>query len=64
MRKVLKQSFILLALLGVIFTSCKKEYPEPPIQVLPIGTVYTIEEILNKESGTVFNEDASVYRHR
>ena len=57
----MKQSFILLALLGVIFTSCKKEYPEPPIQVLPIGTVYTIEEILNKESGTVFNEDASVY---
>lgn len=61
MRKVLKQSFILLALLGVMFTSCKKEYPEPPIQVLPIGTVYTIEDILNKESGTVFNEDASVY---
>ena len=61
MRKVLKQSFILLALLGVIFTSCKKEYPEPPIQVLPVGTVYTIGEILDMESGTVFNEDASVY---
>ena len=61
MKKFLKQSFILLALLGVMFTSCKKDYPEPPIQVLPIGTVYTIDEILNMESGTVFNEDASVY---
>lgn len=61
MKKILKQSFILLALLGVMFTSCKKDYPEPPIQVLPIGTVYTIDQILNMESGTVFNEDASVY---
>ena len=61
MKKILKQSFLLLALLGVMFTSCKKDYPEPPIQVLPVGTVYTIEQILSLESGTVFNEDASVY---
>ena len=61
MKTLLKQSFILLALLGVMFTSCKKDYPEPPIQVLPVGTVYTIDEILAMESGTVFNEDASVY---
>ena len=61
MKKAFKLSFILLAFLGVMFTSCKKDYPEPPIQVLPIGTVYTIDEILNMESGTVFNEDASVY---
>ena len=44
-----------------MFTACKKEYPTPPIQDLPIGRVYTISEILALEPGTVFNEDASVY---
>ena len=53
--------FMLLAMVGLMFTSCKKEYAEPPIQDLPIGTVYTIDEILAMESGTVFTEDASVY---
>ncbi len=53
---------MLLALLGVLFTSCKKDhYDEPPIQDLPIGQVYTIDQILALESGFVFNEDASVY---
>jgi len=52
---------MLLAMVGLMFTSCKKEYVEPPIQDLPIGTVYTIDEILAMESGTVFTEDASVY---
>lgn len=58
--KVFNQ-FLLLALVGVLFASCKKEYPEPPIQDLPIGTVYTIDSILALEPGTVFTEDASVY---
>ncbi len=53
--------FMSLAMVGLMFTACKKEYPEPPIQDLPIGTVYTIDEILAMESGTVFTEDASVY---
>ena len=53
--------FTLLAMVGTLFTACKKEYPEPPIQDLPIGRVYTISEILALEPGTVFNEDASVY---
>ena len=48
-------------MVGVMFTACKKEYPQPPIQDLPVGTVYTIEEILAMESGTIFTEDASVY---
>ena len=61
MKKVLKSSFLLLALLSIVFVSCKKDYPEPPIQDLPIGEVYTIEDILNMEPGTVFTEDASVY---
>ena len=53
---------MLLALLGVLFTSCKKDhYDEPPIQDLPVGQVYTIDQILALESGFVFNEDASVY---
>ena len=54
-------AFLLLAMVGMMFTACKKEYPEPPIQDLPIGTVYTISEILAMESGTVFTDDASVY---
>ena len=54
-------AFLLLAMVGMMFTACKKEYPEPPIQDLPIGEVYTIEDILNMEPGTVFTEDASVY---
>ena len=59
--RFLTNSFILLALLGVMFTSCKKDYDTPPIQDLPVGTVYTIDSILNMESGTVFADDASVY---
>ena len=54
-------AFLLLAMVGLMFTACKKEYPEPPIQDLPIGTVYTISEILAMEPGTVFTDDASVY---
>lgn len=54
-------AFLILAMVGMMFTACKKEYPEPPIQDLPIGTVYTIDEILAMEPGTVFTDDASVY---
>jgi hypothetical protein len=61
MKNRLFNAFLLLAMVGVMFTACKKEYPQPPIQDLPIGRVYTIGEILAMESGTVFNEDASVY---
>ena len=61
MKNRLFNAFLLLALVGMMFTACKKEYPEPPIQDLPIGRVYTIDEILALESGYVFNEDASVY---
>ena len=61
MKKRVFNAFLLLAMVGTLFTACKKEYPTPPIQELPIGRVYTISEILALESGTVFNEDASVY---
>ena len=54
-------AFLLLAAMGLMFTACKKDYPEPPIQDLPIGTIYTIGQIIELESGTVFTEDASVY---
>ena len=54
-------AFLLLAMVGMMFTACKKEYPEPPIQDLPIGEVYTIDSILKMEPGTVFTDDASVY---
>ncbi len=61
MKNKLSNAFLLLTMVGLMFTACKKEYPEPPIQNLPVGKVYTIEEILTMESGTVFAEDASVY---
>ena len=61
MKNRLFNAFLLFALVGLMFTACKKEYPEPPIQDLPVGTVYTIGDILEMESGTVFNYDASVY---
>ena len=61
MKNRLLNAFLLLAMAGMMFTACKKEYPEPPIQDLPIGTVYTIDSILRMQSGTVFTEDASVY---
>ena len=61
MKNRLFNAFLLLAMVGMMFTACKKEYPEPPIQDLPVGTVYTIGDILEMESGTVFNYDASVY---
>ena len=59
--RFLTTSLLLLAAMGMLFASCKKEYPQPPIQNLPVGTVYTIDQIIAMEPGTVFNEDASVY---
>lgn len=61
MKNKVLNSFLLFALTGVLFAACKKEYPQPPIQDLPIGTVYTISDILAMNPGTVFTEDASVY---
>ena len=61
MKRIVKTSFLLLALLSLVFSSCKKEYDRPEFDPLPIGEVLTIEKILDMESGTVFNEDASVY---
>ena len=58
--RLLTTSLLLLAAMGVLFASCKKEYPQPPIQNLPIGTVYTIQDILAMSPGTVF-DSASVY---
>ena len=61
MKKSFKIGFLFLAMMGVLCTACKKDYPEPPIQVLPVGKVYSIDSILKMETGTVFKEDASVY---
>ena len=61
MKNRLFNAMLLLAAVGMMFTACKKDYPQPPIQDLPIGTVYTISDLLAMESGTVFTDDASVY---
>ena len=60
MKNLFRTSFILLALLGVMFTSCKKEYEIPPIPVLPVGDVYTIGDLLAMPANTTF-DTASVY---
>ena len=60
MKNRVLNAFLLLAIVGSIFASCKKEYPQPPIQELPLGTVYTIQDILAMSPGTVF-DSASVY---
>ena len=59
--RLLTTSLLLLAAMGILFASCKKEYPTPPIHDLPVGTIYTIGQINEMTPGTVFNEDASVY---
>ena len=61
MKRIVKSSFLVLALLGLMFSSCKKEYDRPPFDSLPIGEIVSIDSILSMESGTVFTEDASVY---
>ena len=60
MNKVIKNSFLILALLSVLFTSCKKEYEIPPINNVPVGDVLTIEDILNMAPNSTF-PIASVY---
>lgn len=54
--------FLLLAMMGVLFASCKKEYPEPPVNSMPEGTaLISIDSILKLESGTVFGDSVAVY---
>lgn len=60
MKRLIKLSFVLLALLGVLFTSCKKEYERPPIDPLPIGDSLTIGDILNMPNNSSFDK-ASVF---
>ena len=55
MKKLTKLSFVLLAMLTVVFTSCKKEYENPPIDPLPVGEVITIGDILSMNPNTVFD---------
>ena len=56
MKNLFKTSFILLALMGVLFTSCKKDYEVPPITVLPVGELYSIDDLLAMPANTSFAE--------
>lgn len=56
MKNLFKTSFILLALMGVLFTSCKKDYEVPPIPVLPVGELYSIDDLLAMPANTTFTE--------
>jgi hypothetical protein len=60
MKRLIKLSFVLLALLGVLFTSCKKEYEKPPIDPMPIGDSLTIGDILTMPNESTFDK-ASVF---
>lgn len=55
MKNLFKTSFILLALMGVLFTSCKKDYEIPPIQTLPVGQLYSIGDLLVMPPNTSFD---------
>ena len=56
MKNLFKTSFILLALMGVLFTSCKKDYEVPTIPVLPVGELYSIDDLLALPANTSFTE--------
>ena len=55
MKRFIKLSFVLLAMLGVLFTSCKKEYENPPIDPFPEGEIISIGDILAMNPNTSFN---------
>lgn len=60
MKNLVKTSIILLALVSVLFTSCRKEYEIPPIASVPFGDTLTIGDILAMSSNTTFDSIASV----
>ena len=56
--------FITLILLFLAGACVKQEFDKPPISQLPVGDVYTINDLitmLNTTGATQFNKDASVY---
>ena len=61
MKKLFKTSLILLSLLSVIFTSCRKEYEVPPISEVPVGKVLTIDDILAMPAKATFDTISSVF---
>lgn len=54
---------ILSLALGLLLGGCKKEYDSPPLRVLPIGQILTIQELRNLYQGDAvrFPEPFSVY---
>lgn len=55
MKKLIATSFILLALVSVLFTSCKKEYAVPPFTPVPFGDTLSIGDILAMAPKTTFD---------
>ena len=55
MKNLVKTSLILLALVGMLFTSCKKEYEIPPINDVPFGDTLSIGDILAMSPQTTFD---------
>lgn len=55
MKRLVKLSFVLLAMLGMLFTSCKKEYEKPPIDPFPECDSITIGDILAMSTNTSFS---------
>ncbi len=49
---------------GMLAVACKKEYDNPPVDYLPVGTVLTIDSLRNLQAAQgsfKFDTDASVY---
>lgn len=55
MKNLVKTSFILLALVSMLFTSCRKEYEIPPINSVPFGDTLSIGDILAMPAKTIFD---------
>ena len=47
MNRILKSGLFFMLCMGMMFSSCKKEYDVPPIPQLPFGDTLTIEQILS-----------------
>ncbi|MDD4848854.1 MAG: DUF5689 domain-containing protein [Bacteroidales bacterium] len=58
--KNFKYIFIALVSISVLLTSCLKK-EDPPMNHIPVGTVYTVEEVIAFGNGYVFDSAASMY---
>ncbi|MDD4848855.1 MAG: DUF5689 domain-containing protein [Bacteroidales bacterium] len=59
--KSLNISWMVLLLATTTLMSCFKKPTEPPIRPIPVGKIYTLEEVFNKGTNYTFDTIASVF---